>query len=428
MEFQTPKPVVSVRVVSEDGELGASCREIMAAHATVQWRITVGFPPAGPEDDLYIWDGTDALVFPEWVRGTAGKHLFLVERKRLAEFQERAPFAQGSILLKPVAQPTLTAFLGLAIAAHAARISSTESLRAVRDQMLQCVIQANLRLQEYDQDRTNFLARAVHDFRAPLTAINGYCGLLLEDAVGPLSAEQKEVLRRMQQSAQRLSKLAVAMFDLSVGRFRRDDTDLQCGDLRDAVHQAIHEISPLALEKQIQIAVDLAAPGDRDLRFDHGQMVQVLVNLLDNACKFTPRGGYVEIRGFPWMWERRTAGAFSKQVERRVRAMREPNAYRVDVCDSGMRIDPEFLEEIFEEYTSYSSSGDRSGGGLGLAICRMILSQHQGRVWAGNLEHGPVFSFVLPLHQRTTGAVEPAVSSSTQAGLKRVTIHASSQY
>jgi signal transduction histidine kinase len=54
--------------------------------------------------------------------------------------------------------------------------SSASLLRADRDDILQCLIGANLKLQEYDQDRTNFLARGVHDFRAPLTAINGYCG------------------------------------------------------------------------------------------------------------------------------------------------------------------------------------------------------------------------------------------------------------
>ena len=416
-----------MRLISEDGELYKSCREIMAAHAIEEWRITTGFPPSGPDEDLYIWDCSEPFEFPEWVRSTSGKHLFLVDRKQVAEFQEQTPFAEGSILLKPVARPTLTAFLGLAISAHAARISSTANLRAVRDQMLQCVIQANLRLQEYDQDRTNFLARAVHDFRAPLTAINGYCGLLLEDALGPLSEDQKEVLRRMQQSAQRLSKLAVAVFELSVGRFRPEDTDLRPGEFREALDQALHEITPLAVEKQIEITVDLAPFGDRELHFDHSQMVQVLVNLLENACKFTPRGGYVEIHGKPWIWERRSGGAFFPQFERRLRPMREANSYRIDVCDSGMRINPDYLEEIFEEYTTHSSSGDRSGGGLGLAICRMILARHHGRVWAGNLEQGPVFSFVLPSHPRVATAIGPVESIRTQVGFNGKVTHAATK-
>jgi len=80
--------------------------------------------------------------------------------------------------------------------------------------------------------------------------------------------------------------------------------------------------------------------------------------------------------------------------------MEAPNSYRVDIHDSGAGIPPEHLERIFEEYTSYGGGRDRSGGGLGLAITKMIISQHEGRVWAENTESGPRFSWVLPVQQR----------------------------
>jgi signal transduction histidine kinase len=127
-----------------------------------------------------------------------------------AREQPKRPFS-----LKPVTRACLSAFLGFAASTFHDRISAAHSLRADRDEMLQCL------LQEYDQDRTNFLARAVHDFRAPLTATSGYCGLLLSEALGPLTDDQKEVLRRMQHSTKRLSRMASAMFELSVGRHIR---------------------------------------------------------------------------------------------------------------------------------------------------------------------------------------------------------------
>jgi signal transduction histidine kinase len=68
----------------------------------------------------------------------------------------------------------------------------------------------------------------------------------------------------------------------------------------------------------------------------------------------------------------------------------------VDIRDSGPGIPAEHLDRIFEEYTSYSGGQDRSGGGLGLAICRLILSRHGGRIWAESSSEGAVFSFVLP--------------------------------
>ena len=129
-----------------------------------------------------------------------------------------------------------------------------------------------------------------------------------------------------------------------------------------------------------------------------------MINLLDNACKFTPKAGEIEIRGYPAFWERRSARHFSvPSVERRSKEIREPNAYRVDIRDSGPQIPREHLETIFEEYTSYAGGRDRSGGGLGLAICRMIITSHEGRVWAENIGYGPQFSFLLPLRTGERG-------------------------
>ena len=84
------------------------------------------------------------------------------------------------------------------------------------------------------------------------------------------------------------------------------------------------------------------------------------------------------------------------QHDRRTTDLHTPNSFRVDIRDSGPGISTEHLDSIFEEYTSYSGGHDRSGGGLGLAICKLILSRHQGRIWAESSSDGAVFSFVLP--------------------------------
>src|SRR5437868_10317967 len=172
------------------------------------------------------------------------RHLFLIQRNDVARLNQNLGGAEANILLKPVTPATLSAFLGLAVSAHRDRISTANSLRADRDEILQCLIQTNLKLQEYDQDRTNFLARAVHDFRAPLTAIDGYCGLILGQQLGPITEEQQEVLERMQHSIKRLSRMATAMFQLSVGRQIEKRPNLQRGDIEACIEQAMHEITP----------------------------------------------------------------------------------------------------------------------------------------------------------------------------------------
>jgi signal transduction histidine kinase len=84
------------------------------------------------------------------------------------------------------------------------------------------------------------------------------------------------------------------------------------------------------------------------------------------------------------------------EVERRNGDLRAVNAYRVQVSDSGPGVPVENLEKIFEEYTSYAGSQDRSGGGLGLAICKMIMKAHQGQMFAESSGTGATFAFVLP--------------------------------
>jgi signal transduction histidine kinase len=388
-----------VKLVSEDRDLYKLCRESLGEIPGHNWNISA---VASPEDDvgsdLWLWDYHPAMVLPEYTTHSPSKHLFLVHRKDLAGFRSRAS-VDAHILLKPVTRATLAAFLGLAVSAHDDRTSIANSLRADRDEILQCLIQTNLKLQEYDQDRTTFLARAVHDFRAPLTAISGYCGLLLGEPLGPLTESQREVLRRMQHSTKRLSRMAAAMFQLSVGRHVKRRLDLQRGDIRECLEQALHEITPFADDKAIAITTDLA-PCDHPLYFEADQIEQVLINVLDNACKFTPRAGAIELRGYPHFWERRATKSFlPPAAERRRHTVPEPNTYRIDIRDSGNAIPTEHIDHIFEEYTSYAGGRDRSGGGLGLAISRMIITQHEGRVWAENTELGPMFSIVLPVHR-----------------------------
>jgi signal transduction histidine kinase len=390
---------MNLDLVSEDRDLFKLCREVLADIPGQSWSIALlDAASITPDADLRLWDYFPGLALPEAALSCPSRNLFLVGRNDLSDFRSQARVTDNHILLKPATRTTLATFLNFS-AARGDQSIQGNALRAERDEILQCLIQANLRLQEYDQDRTTFLARAVHDFRAPLTALSGYCGLLLAEPLGPLTESQSEVLRRMLHSTKRLSRMAGAMFQLSVGRHVKRHPELQRGDIRECLDQALHEIAPFADDKLIEISVDLATP-THPLFFEVGQIEQVLINVLDNACKFTPRGGSIELRGYPYFWDRRrTKSSIPPASERRHQAVLEATSYRIDIVDSGSAIPAEHLEHIFEEYTSYAGSRDRSGGGLGLAIVRMIINQHDGHVWAENTEAGPMFSMVLPLYR-----------------------------
>jgi signal transduction histidine kinase len=394
-----------IQLVSTDKTLYKLCRETLTGFLASDWVLNVGAVPNGETPpDLFIWDCDSDVPLPRELNfEQERKNIFLVSRKKMAALVERLPMAAMAILLKPVNKATLQAFLEHAVARHETnRSTDLNSLRADRDEILQCLLHANLKLQEYDQDRTNFLARAVHDFRAPLTAIDGYCGLILGQQLGPITEEQHEVLERMQHSIKRLSRRATAMFQLSVGRQVDKRPNLQRGDIEACINQAMHEIAPFSEAKHIHLSLQLMTP-PHALYFDREQVEQVLINLLDNACKFTPKYGSIEVRGYPFFWERRAKLKTAiTNGERRTSRLQAPNSFRVDICDSGPGVPFENLEKIFEEYTSYSGGQDRSGGGLGLAICKFILNSHQGLVWAESDKEGSTFSFVLPFVEQDT--------------------------
>ncbi|MEO5925000.1 MAG: HAMP domain-containing sensor histidine kinase [Bryobacteraceae bacterium] len=393
---------INLFVASTDLALIATCQEVMQ-----NLEATEGVSGAAPMQ-ICLWDyepDEQNIRFPKPALGQ--KIFYVVPAAHLAQLRASIPEAEGNILLKPLTRVVLRAFLGSATerreGGEVAHTGSNElgTLRANRDEMLQHLLHANLRLQEYDQQRTNFIARALHDFRAPLTALSGFCGLLTSGELGPLSAVQQEVLGRMQRSTNRISHMASAMFDLSAGPRLGRNPDLREADILEPILQAVHEIAPLAREKQIEVRTEGILPPPTPLYFEPSQIEQVLVNLLDNACKFVPKFGFIEVKAYPYFWERRyLRGTVPPGThDRRTQRAQTPNSYRIDIKDNGPGVAPELIEHIFEEYTSYSGSQDRSGGGLGLAICRLIISRHHGHVWAEASAQGSVFSFVLPLRQ-----------------------------
>jgi signal transduction histidine kinase len=399
---------VKLHLRSKDQHIAQLCREVMAELIGGAGVLDINNDMASECDaDLYVWDvednfGAISAINPvdKW------RHFFIVSRINVQKFRDALAFPDANILLKPVTKATMVAFFSDACnrrgeADQARNDGFIKSLRADRDEILQCLMQANLKLQEYDHDRTNFLARAIHDFRAPLTAITGYCGLLLGEDIGNLTAQQREVLERMHRSARKLSRMASAMFQLSIAPRAEIALDLKHSELRDCIHKSLNEILPAAEEKRISVTMDVDPPTG-PLLFEPLKMEQVLINLLENASKFTPRLGAIQIKGYAYFWERRMGGngGLGSGADRRAGEDKSPNSYRVDICDSGLGIPVAHMDKIFEEYTSYAGGVDRSGGGLGLAICRMIIHQHKGKIWAESSPDGAVFSFVLPCQRQ----------------------------
>jgi signal transduction histidine kinase len=401
---------MKIRLVSRDRQVEKLCREGLAGNGDADCSLYLD--PQGQLDvavDLSILD-LDSFTLP--YRGLEKRNgaapIVLLSQERLDAMRGRLPAA--TILLKPVRRELFLTALGCAVA-HFRESSKAAPAPAAageaagpepNEELLQSLLHTSLELQRAHARQMHFLARGLHDLRAPLTAIEGYSGLLLAERFGPLSAAQRENLRRMQQSIARLTRMTTDIFRLSLGERGEHLADPQPGDIELCLQRALDEMLPYADARQIRLDSEVAPPAE-PLSFDDAQIHSVLTNLLENACRFTPRGGSIEVRGDSVFWERRRAEACEgRPHERRLDASPRPNAeprsnaYRVDIRDCGPGVPAGHLNSIFEPYTSYAGSQDRAGSGLGLAICRMVIGAHRGRIFVESGEGGAVFSFVLP--------------------------------
>ncbi len=236
----------------------------------------------------------------------------------------------------------------------------------------------------------SFLAGELHDFRAPLSAVYGYCSLLGREQLGTLTPTQIEVVQRMKNVVERLSHMAADMFDLCAGKDMARGPRRAPVDVGEVVRQAVHQVAPLAAEKHVSLSMNLELP-PRMPEWDGYQVEQILINLLENACKFSSACGSVEVRGCPV----------------------EDVSYRIDVRDSGRGIPAAVMPHVFDEYFSHASGG---ASGLGLANCRRIAAAHGGRIWAESSEAGAVFSFELPM--RANASAEESLSLAAAVSLQ----------
>jgi len=388
--------------IGVERELEEQCRALLEEMAPGAYEFVVS--PHGAvlqEADFYIWDFRPECFSHGLLPRIVSRSLFLVEPSMLDGFQRLLGASRASVVLKPARSAALRPFLEHILGSRSTTLHEAENVSSLAaqsgeaEELLDRLLHANLKLQEYEQARTNSLARAMHDFRVPLTALNGYCGLLLGQGMGLMSPSQMDLVRRMQHSVKRLTRLAEAMLELSMGQLSKSELVIEEADIEGSIAQAVHEVALHAQEKQIRIETSVERPSET-LSFDVGKIERVLINLLENSCKFTPRQGTIHLSAYLVSWDgqihkpvkaAKVAGGGGAQVA---------NAYRIDVCDSGCGVPSEHTESIFEEFTSYAGGQDRSGGGLGLAICRMAIDAHRGRIWAECNGAGTQFSFVLP--------------------------------
>jgi signal transduction histidine kinase len=232
--------------------------------------------------------------------------------------------------------------------------------------------------------KNRFLSHVSHELRTPLTCIHQFVSLLLDGLAGPLAPDQSDHLKTVLKSVNQLHAMIRDLLEASRAEDGKMRIEPRCIALGELVHQTVAMMRPMAAEKKIGLEIGL----DQRLPLVHAdpdRVLEVLINLVDNAIKFTSAEGSVMVQ--------------ASLVEA------DPGSVYISVSDTGRGIGPEAKAKIFERLYQDPDSVDnnRSGLGLGLFICKEIVRLHQGRILVSSeLGLGSTFTVTLPVYSLAT--------------------------
>jgi signal transduction histidine kinase len=246
------------------------------------------------------------------------------------------------------------------------QVSEVGRLQSLLDERTQALSSAHEALDLRDE----FLAIVSHDLRNPLSAI-ALNTQLLERLVSTSDPRLSRISRSLASSIAQMQRIISDLLDLAAIDAGKLSVQLQPGDVRSSIEEAVEASRPIAAEKSI--ALDAVIGSDPLLaRFDPGRIAQVLENLIHNALKFTSAGGRISVEG------RRT-----------------DDAVEISVRDTGTGLQPEEIAVIFDRFRQVEKRGRRALG-LGLYISRSIVESHGGRIRAQSVPgKGSTFWFTL---------------------------------
>jgi len=230
------------------------------------------------------------------------------------------------------------------------------------------------RLKELERIRQDFVANVSHELRTPLTTIKGYAETLLEGAMKEEVAFQ--FIQVIKRHTDRLTKIVEDLLTLSKIESKEFQLKMEVISLRDLIDGVIGFVKEPAEKKKISISPN-EIPSSLTLKADRNYLEQILINLLDNAIKYTPEGGRI------------TISAIENNSEE----------IQFSVGDNGIGIPREDLPRIFERFyrVDKGRSQESGGTGLGLSIVKHLVQAHGGRIWVeSRLGEGSTFSFTLP--------------------------------
>lgn len=260
-------------------------------------------------------------------------------------------------------------------------------LRATNRDLEQRVAARTSELLQANRVKDQFLAVVTHDLRQPLTSILGWLRLLEgKTSDDELVARALQVIKK---SALHQTHLVNELVDVSSIARGSLSLHLEPLDFASIVNEAIEDVMPKAVLQHVEINV-MIANAAVPVCGDYHRLLQVILNLLENALKFTPPGGRIAVR-------------LSKAAEE----------VKLSVADTGEGISPEFMPHVFEPFRRASDNAPGSGLGLGLAIVKHVIESHGGRVSVESEGEGKGSEFIVTLPLKEKAITKPALQAAS---------------
>ena len=236
--------------------------------------------------------------------------------------------------------------------------------------------------------KDEFLSHVSHELRSPLTAIKQFTTILLGGLAGELNNEQREYQQIVLKNIRQLQSMIDDLLEVTRLETGKITVEPERVSVMIAVTDTFNTLKGSARAKGVTLSYDLA-PNLPSVHADPTRLRQILIILLDNAIKFTPEGGSVTIKVLI--------------------LQQDPRLLLLEVSDTGVGINPEITEHIFERLYQVSerTEGSRKGLGLGLYICKELVMRQGGTIWAKRRpQKGSTFSFTLPVFSLTNSSVK----------------------
>ena len=359
--------------------IGKSVTSMLSRDQLLERILEAAFYVIGAEEaGLMLMDEETTRLVPGEARHTARRG---AEELAADAVRKRDATASGSMLYAPltVGDKVVGAIgLGNPVSTRPFGNHDRQLLMALADYAAIAIENARLyeEVRQADRAKSEFVSFVAHEMGTPLTSIRGYTDVLLQGYSDPLTEQQAQYINVILSNVERMQVLMSDLQDISrieTGHMKLEVKSLKLVDvLKSAVEATQGQIEARSQKLTLDIPQDIPL-----IQADATRLVQILINLLSNANKYTPEGGRIHVR-----------------------ASQEDGFVRCDVSDTGIGMSPKDQECLFTKFFRSDSPDvrDRQGTGLGLCIVKNLIELQGGEIEVeSELGKGTTFSFTVPV-------------------------------